>query len=104
MGARVACRTAADVGAVAVLCLAYPVQPPGRRGVPPPERLRELDDVPVPVLVVQGESDQFGMPPPGPRRQVVRVRGNHSLRTDLDAVVAGVRPWLRGLNASEARL
>lgn len=103
MGARVACRTAADVGAVAVLCLAYPVQPPGHRGVPPEERLRELDAVPAPVLVVQGDRDQFGMPPAGPRRQVVQVSGNHSLRTDLDAVAAAVRSWLRAVNAPEVR-
>src|SRR5436190_16560272 len=29
-GARVACRTAAETGAKAVLCLAFPVHPPGR--------------------------------------------------------------------------
>ena len=29
-GARVACRTAADTGAVGVLCLAFPLHPPGR--------------------------------------------------------------------------
>src|SRR5436190_7396522 len=65
-GARVACRTASEVGAVAVLCLAFPLQPPGRDS-----RLEELDAVEVPVLVVQGKSDQFGVPPPGPRREVV---------------------------------
>src|ERR687892_2322207 len=31
LGARVACRTAAATGAVAVLCLAFPLQPPRRR-------------------------------------------------------------------------
>ena len=30
LGARVACRTAAETGAVAVLCLAFPVHPPGK--------------------------------------------------------------------------
>ena len=95
-GARVACRTAAAGGAGAVLCLAFPVHPPGR-----PEkagtRLDELDAVSVPVLVVQGASDPFGMPPPGPSRRVVTVAGNHSLRADLDAVRAAVRDWLREL-------
>src|SRR4051794_27932731 len=52
-GARVACRTAAATGAVGVLCLAFPVHPPGR---PEKSRLDELDAVTVPVLVVQGES------------------------------------------------
>jgi uncharacterized protein len=90
-GARVACRTAAETGAVAVLCLAFPVHPPGR---PEKTRLDELDAVEMPVLVVQGDSDPFGMPPPAPGRQVVTVPGNHSLKGDLDAVAAAVRDWL----------
>ena len=90
-GARVACRTAAQSGAVAVLCLAFPEHPPGK-----PERSRqeELDAVEVPTLVIQGESDPFGMPTAGPRRQVVTVAGNHGLKKDLDAVKAAVRDWL----------
>ena len=40
----------------------------------------------VPTLVVQGESDPFGMPPPGANREVVKVAGNHGLKADLDAV------------------
>jgi predicted alpha/beta-hydrolase family hydrolase len=96
LGARVACRTAGETGAVAILCLAFPLAPPRRKG-PPQSRLPELDAVEVPVLVVQGESDQFGMPPPGPRREVARVRGNHSLRSDVDAVAAAVRAWLPGV-------
>jgi hypothetical protein len=50
--------------------------------------------VKVPTLVVQGERDPFGMPPPGPHRSVVTVSGNHSLSTDLDAVGNAVRGWL----------
>ena len=95
-GARVACRTAAATGAVAVLCLAFPLQPPRRRsGELPPDRLPELDDVEVPVLVVQGESDRFGIPPTAARRDVVRVPGDHGLKKDLPAVGAAVRDWLR---------
>jgi predicted alpha/beta-hydrolase family hydrolase len=90
-GARVACRTAEAVGAVAVLCLAFPVHPPGR---PEKTRLPELDAVAVPVLVVQGERDAFGMPPPGPQRQVVTVPGTHSFTRDLGEVAAAVREWL----------
>jgi uncharacterized protein len=90
-GARVACRTAAETGAVAVLCLAFPVHPPGR---PEKTRLDELDAVEVPVLVVQGDSDPFGMPPPAPGRDVITVPGNHSLKGDLEAVAAAVRDWL----------
>lgn len=98
LGARVACRTAEATGAVAVLCLAFPLLPPRRAsGKPPQTRLPELDAVQVPVLVVQGENDRFGMPPAGPRRTVARVPGDHSLRTDLDAVAVAVREWLPGV-------
>ena len=97
-GARVACRTAEATGAAAVLCVAFPLQPPSRKGKPPgPARLDELDAVKVPVLVVQGERDRFGMPPPGPSREVVPVRGDHSLRSDPEAVAAAVRAWLEAL-------
>ena len=94
-GARVACRTATATGAVGVLCLAFPLQPPRRSGsVPAPSRLAELDAVTVPVLVVQGRSDQFGMPPPGPTRTVAQVPGNHSLRSAQEAVRDAVQAWL----------
>jgi uncharacterized protein len=92
-GARVACRTSAEVGAVAVLCLAFPLHPPGKGDDPTKSRLAELDAVHVPTLVVQGESDPFGMPPDGPGRTVVRVPGNHSLR-NAGAVAAAVTAWL----------
>jgi predicted alpha/beta-hydrolase family hydrolase len=95
LGARVACRTSEATGAVGVLCLAFPLQPPRRSGTEgTPSRLAELDAVTVPTLVVQGARDPFGMPPPGPRRTVVKVPGNHSLRDDLEAVSAAVRNWL----------
>jgi uncharacterized protein len=93
LGARVACRTAGALGAAAVLCLAFPVHPPGRPDAP--NRLPELDAVPVPTLVVQGESDPFGMPPDAKGRTVVRVAGNHGLKKDLEAVGAAVRDWLQ---------
>lgn len=92
-GARVACRTAASVRARAVLCLAFPLHPPGKADDPSKSRMGELDAVDVPVLVVQGESDPFGMPPDGPGREVVRVAGNHSLR-NAEAVGAAVSGWL----------
>jgi predicted alpha/beta-hydrolase family hydrolase len=104
LGGRVACRTAEALGAVAVLCLAFPLQPPSRSGAAPrPSRLTELDAVKVPTLVVQGASDPFGMPPAGPSRTVVQVPGNHSLRTDLDAVAAAVREWLPRVMPQAAR-
>src|SRR5205809_477237 len=63
-GARVACRTAEATGAVGVLCLAFPLQPPRRSGAgAAPSRLPELDAVRAPTLVVQGARDPFGIPP-----------------------------------------
>jgi predicted alpha/beta-hydrolase family hydrolase len=94
LGARVACRTADAVGAVAVLCLAFPLQPPRRSPPPAPTRLPELEAVTVPVLVVQGERDPFGIPPEAPGRTVVRVPGDHGLRSDLGAVAEAVGAWL----------
>jgi predicted alpha/beta-hydrolase family hydrolase len=91
MGARVACRTAADSGAVAVLCLAFPLHPPGR---PEKTRQSELDAVRVPTLVVQGDRDPFGIPTAGSNHSLVTVPGNHSLKADLEAVAAAVRDWL----------
>jgi uncharacterized protein len=99
-GARVACRTAGEVGAAGVLCLAFPLQPRRRAdsGRPAPlSRLPELEAVEVPVLIVQGENDPFGMPPSSPLRTVVPVRGDHSLRGDLEAVGGAVSAWLSEL-------
>jgi len=94
LGGRVACRTAEATGAVAVLCLAFPLQPPRRSAKVPESRLHELDTVSVPTLVIQGERDPFGIPPAGPDRDVVTVPGDHGLKADVDAVAAAVRAWL----------
>jgi predicted alpha/beta-hydrolase family hydrolase len=99
LGARVACRTAETTGAVAVLCLAFPLVPPRRGDSTPQSRLAELDAVGLPTLVVQGECDPFGMPPAGPSRRVVPVAGDHSLRADPDAVRAAIQSWLVGIVA-----
>lgn len=91
-GGRVACRTAHAVSATGVLCLAYPLHPPGR-----PERSRadELQSAePLPVLVVSGERDPFGRPDVGPNREVVVVAGDHSLKRGLPAVADAVGNWL----------
>jgi predicted alpha/beta-hydrolase family hydrolase len=97
-GARVACRTAGETRADAVLCLAFPLRPPPRQGRPPgPSRLPELDAVTVPTLVVQGERDRFGIPPAGRLRTVAVVRGDHALRSDTGAVADAVRAWLAPL-------
>jgi hypothetical protein len=90
-GARVACRTAAQARAIGVLCLAFPVHPPGR---PEKSRLAELDAVKVPTLVVQGARDPFGMPPAASNRDVATVEGNHSLSRDLPAIGDAIAAWL----------
>jgi len=97
-GARVACRTAGATEAAGVLCLAFPLQPPPRAGKPPgPARTDELEMVSVPVLVVQGDGDRFGMPEPAPGREVVQVAGDHGLKKDTPAVAAAVTRWLTAL-------
>jgi len=58
-GARVACRTGLDLGAVGVVALAFPLHPPGR---PERSRLAELRAAGLPTLVLQGERDAFGRP------------------------------------------
>jgi predicted alpha/beta-hydrolase family hydrolase len=58
-GARVACRTATELGAAAVLALSFPLHPPGR---PEKSRADELLGAGVPTLVVQGGNDPFGKP------------------------------------------
>lgn len=94
-GARVACRTALAAGASGVLALAFPVHPPGK---PEKSRLGELDGAGVPVLVVQGERDPFGMPPPGADREIVVLVGaDHSLRRGLDVLAEAVRAFVAGV-------
>jgi predicted alpha/beta-hydrolase family hydrolase len=90
-GARVACRTAAATGSVGVLCLAFPLLPPARE---PKSRLPELDAVTVPTLVVQGVNDRFGMPPPGPNREVAQIAGDHRLAADVPALAQALERWL----------
>jgi uncharacterized protein len=102
LGARVARRTAKETHAVGVLCLAFPLKPPRRTGKPAQSRLPELDAVRVPVLVVQGERDRFGMPPAKAGRKVVKVSADHSLKSDLDSIARAVQAWLRSLAPSAA--
>jgi uncharacterized protein len=94
-GARVACRTSREADAAAVICLAFPLHPPGRGDDPTKSRLGELEDVTVPTLIVQGERDPFGMPPGAANRRVTVVPGDHALRHSR-AVQAAVADWLTG--------
>jgi predicted alpha/beta-hydrolase family hydrolase len=91
-GARVACRTASESRAVAVIALAFPLHPPGR---PERSRLDELKLPQVPVLVVQGERDTFGMPPRARGRRIVVIPGDtHSLKKHPRAVSEAVAHFL----------
>jgi predicted alpha/beta-hydrolase family hydrolase len=88
-GARVACRTARATGAIAVLCLAFPLIAPSGAS-----RQDELDGAGVSVLVVQGASDRFGTPAPAPQRSVVVIRGDHGLKSDMPGLRDAVASWL----------
>ena len=107
-------RAALALGASVVL-VEQPYRVAGRRSPAPTPQLDaawlsvieqldldELDAVTVPVLVMQGARDPFGMPPPAPNRTVVEVDGDHSLRAGAKAVEAAVGEWLsaRGARAS----
>lgn len=61
-GARVACRTAATVGAAAVLAVSFPLHPPGRPDRSRAEEAREPGRHGIPVHLVHGERDPFGSP------------------------------------------
>ncbi|WP_101789396.1 alpha/beta family hydrolase [Nonomuraea indica] len=94
-GARVACRTARDVGATAVVALAFPLHPPGR-----PERSRadELRGAGVDVLVVNGDRDPFGVPDAADAARLVVLPGEgHELKKDPARVGEVVARWLRAL-------
>lgn len=115
-GARVACRTATgqpQPHLLGVLCLAFPLRPPGGAA----DRAGELALPAVPRLVVQGTRDAFGVPdpsgPPG-RPLVVHVvagadhafrtrradgRTAGSVRAEIQGAVAG---WLAGLTCPSA--
>jgi predicted alpha/beta-hydrolase family hydrolase len=91
-GARVACRTAAALGAVGVLALAFPLHPPGK-----PERSRAAElPADIPTLVVNGDRDPFGVPEPAGAVEVaVRPGAIHDLRRDLPGTAEIVTAWLR---------
>jgi uncharacterized protein len=77
-GSQVACRTAAGLGALAVLALAYPLLGPGSR--------RELLGTGRPTLIIQGGSDPFGrpgqFPPLPPQYELVEIpAANHMFVT-----------------------
>ncbi|MDI6097898.1 alpha/beta hydrolase [Actinoplanes sp. NEAU-A12] len=91
-GARVACRTAATLGAAGVLALAFPLHPPGK---PEKSRAAELPAT-VPTLVINGDRDPFGVPGAGGAVEVVvRPGAVHDLRKDLPGTAEAAVAWLR---------
>ncbi|MFG2559049.1 alpha/beta family hydrolase [Streptomyces sp. NPDC048496] len=103
-GARVACRTAAGLGAHAVLALSFPLHPPGR---PEKSRKDELLGAGVPMLVVQGGHDPFGRPaefPPGEYEIAEVPYGDHGFAVPkksgltedraMELLTAAVTEWL----------
>jgi predicted alpha/beta-hydrolase family hydrolase len=112
-GARVACRTAGEVGARAVIALAFPLCPPRRRAVPDPPRRRAEPDAAstamrdrlaelhaaraggASVLVLNGERDPFGIPGPQDADRVVVVPGEtHALKGHRAVIAGAVARWL----------
>ena len=91
-GARVACRTASEVAAAAVIALAFPLHPPGR---PEISRADELRAANTDVLVINGERDPFGIPDAADASRVVVLPGEaHTLSRNPKAVQAAVAEWL----------
>ncbi|MFI2759352.1 alpha/beta family hydrolase [Streptomyces echinatus] len=106
-GARVACRTAAELGAHAVLALSFPLHPPGR---PEKSRAQELLGAGVPTLVVQGGNDPFGRPeefPDGSYELIEVPYGDHGFAVPkragttqeraLEIITDGVAGWVAAL-------
>jgi predicted alpha/beta-hydrolase family hydrolase len=94
-GARVACRTARQVGAVGVIALAFPLNPPGR---PENSRDAELRSAGTSVLVLNGNRDPFGIPAPDEATSVVVLPGEtHALSRNPSAIGAAVAGWLSTL-------
>lgn len=91
-GARVACRTAGEVGASGVVALAFPLHPPGK-----PDRSRAGELLTgLPTLVVNGDRDPFGVPAATPGVEVVVLPGQrHDLRGGREDAARAVVAWLR---------
>ena len=98
-GSQVACRTAAELGALAVLALAYPLLGPGSP--------RELLATGRPTLIIQGGSDPFGrpgqFPPLPPQYELVEIQAaNHMFATGpsasgqapIEQLTSAVAAWI----------
>jgi len=102
-GARVACRTARQVGAMGVIALAFPLHPPGQPGK---SRDGELRAAGTSVLVLNGDRDPFGIPEPDDaiNLKVVILPGEtHALSKNPSAVGEAVAGWLGTLPGLDRR-
>lgn len=104
-GARVACRTAKQAAAAAVIALAFPLHPPGKAGDPARSRAAELRAAGVPVLVINGERDPFGVPDAGDAARLVVLPGQaHALSGQPEVITAEVESWLNQIVALARRV
>ncbi|HET7018336.1 MAG TPA: alpha/beta family hydrolase [Streptosporangiaceae bacterium] len=102
-GARVACRTAQAAGAVAVIALAFPLHLPGKALQPESSRAGELRSAGVPVLVINGDRDPFGVPDPADADRLVVLAGQtHALSGAKAAITSEVSSWLAELPIGSA--
>jgi uncharacterized protein len=96
-GSQVACRTARDLKALAVLALSYPLNGPGRAP--------ELLATGLPTLIVQGGNDPFGRPSefptlPAGMELVEIAQADHVFhvpydrRVAFEALTTAVGDWL----------
>jgi predicted alpha/beta-hydrolase family hydrolase len=100
-GARLACRTAQQAGAAAVIALAFPLHPPGKADDPNRSRAGELRSAGVPVLVINGGRDPFGIPDQADADSLIVLPGEtHSLSRDPQAITEAVASWLRRVIAT----
>jgi len=94
-GARLACRTAQKAGAAAVVALAFPLHPPGKADDPERSRVGELRAAGVPVLVINGDRDPFGIPDPVDAGQLIVLPGEtHALSRHPEEITNAVASWL----------
>jgi predicted alpha/beta-hydrolase family hydrolase len=59
MGGRIASMVADEAGVAGLVCLGYPFHPPGN---PARTRVKHLENLRTPTLIVQGTRDSFGLP------------------------------------------
>jgi len=101
LGGRIASMVADDAGARGVVCLGYPFHPPGQ---PARSRVKHLETLRTPALIVQGTRDMFGQPEEVKDYKLsrqIRIEwiedGDHSLkprarsrRTEADNLAAAI--------------